>query len=205
VLGGEGVTNMPSWLGGSGLALIAACAILLMAAVVAFTAGSRARAEQVAMGQSYGARETVGAQSREGIMAAGTFATAIACMDGRVQEPVASWLKQQTGVDYVDTVTIPGADWALTQGHEERKGHVHEYVTISVDHHGSRVIAVAGHQRCAAYDVSDAGHIASIREAVGVVANWAFSGPVRVVGLWVYERDGVWVAEQVADTAEGAA
>ena len=151
-------------------------------------------------GSFEGTQTTAQAESMEGHMASGTFATAITCMDGRVQEPVASWLKQNIGVDYVDTVTIPGADWALTHGHEERKGHVHEYVTISVDRHGSRVIAVAGHHDCAAYPVSDEQHITSIREAAQVVAQWPYSAPVRVIGLWVTETDGVWRAEKVVDT-----
>ena len=36
------------------------------------------------------------------------FGTAINCMDGRVQEPVAKFLKEIYGIDFVDTITEPG-------------------------------------------------------------------------------------------------
>jgi len=136
-------------------------------------------------------------------MAHGTFATAINCIDGRAQAPVADWLKINCNVQYVDFATIPGPDKALTRGHEERKGHIHEYVTISVRAHNSRVIAVAGHHDCAAYPVSREEHIASIQQAVQVVSGWKFpvSEPVRVIGLWVND---LWMVEVVADQGRSA-
>ncbi len=39
-----------------------------------------------------------------------TFATALNCMDGRVQDTVAEWAKQHFNVTYVDAVTEPGID-----------------------------------------------------------------------------------------------
>ena len=36
------------------------------------------------------------------------FATAINCMDGRVQLPVINYLKDQYKIDYVDMITEPG-------------------------------------------------------------------------------------------------
>jgi hypothetical protein len=111
-------------------------------------------------------------------------------------------MKINCNATYVDIATIPGPDRALTHGHEERKGHIHEYVSISVHAHGSRVIAVAGHHDCAAYPVSKEEHIASIRAAVKVVAGWSFAAPVRVVGLWVNDQ---WQVEVVADTEKEAA
>jgi hypothetical protein len=36
------------------------------------------------------------------------YATAINCMDGRVQFPVTEWLKYRFSVDYVDRITEPG-------------------------------------------------------------------------------------------------
>jgi hypothetical protein len=129
----------------------------------------------------------------------GTFATAITCIDGRVQAPVADWLKINCNVTFVDMATIPGPDHALNHGHEERKGHIHEYANISVNAHGSRVVAVAGHHDCAAYPASREEHIAAIRHAVEVVARWHFAAPVRVVGLWVNDA---WMVEKVADTTQ---
>ncbi len=46
----------------------------------------------------------------------GTFATAINCMDGRVQLPVIAYLKSKYVVDYVDAITEPGrtGSWPST-------------------------------------------------------------------------------------------
>jgi len=44
------------------------------------------------------------------------FAVAINCMDGRVQTPVAEWMKKHLGVDYVDMITEPGVDRIVSQG-----------------------------------------------------------------------------------------
>ncbi|MEO7000427.1 MAG: carbonic anhydrase, partial [Ktedonobacterales bacterium] len=50
--------------------------------------------------------------AREGAwsMATGTFGTAINCIDGRVQAPVAEWLKINCHVTWVDMVTVAGPD-----------------------------------------------------------------------------------------------
>jgi hypothetical protein len=45
--------------------------------------------------------------------------TAINCIDGRVQEPVAAWLKERYHLDYVDMITEPGADKVLATGSPE--------------------------------------------------------------------------------------
>ena len=40
-------------------------------------------------------------------MAAGQFATAINCIDGRAQRPVSEWMRINFSVDFVDTITQP--------------------------------------------------------------------------------------------------
>jgi hypothetical protein len=196
---------MPSWLVGAVLALVAASAALLVASLIAFSAGRQARArffrefpDNDAPASSQHTQPT--AQTGEHSMS-GTFATAITCIDGRVQAPVADWLKINCHVTFVDMATIPGPDHALTHGHEERKGHIHEYANISVNAHGSRVVAVAGHHDCAAYPASREEHLAAIQSAVEVVARWRFAAPVCVVGLWVNDA---WMVEKVADTEQGS-
>ncbi len=49
----------------------------------------------------------------------GRFGLAICCIDGRIQEPVASWLKEKYLLDYVDMVTEAGADRVLAEGPPE--------------------------------------------------------------------------------------
>ena len=132
-------------------------------------------------------------------MAAGTFGTAINCMDGRAQAPVADWIKLNLHADYVDMVTYPGADgWlAGANGASARIDHLREYTAISVEQHGSRLIAVAGHHGCAGYPVSRELHIAAIQQAAQrVQRTWGF--PARVVGLWVNDW---WQVERVYDSA----
>jgi len=46
-------------------------------------------------------------------MATGTFGTAINCMDGRVQTPIADWVKMHFSVTWVDMITEAGADGIL--------------------------------------------------------------------------------------------
>ncbi|HEY7974453.1 MAG TPA: carbonic anhydrase [Ktedonobacterales bacterium] len=125
-------------------------------------------------------------------MAQGTFGTAINCIDGRAQAPVAAWVRDNAHVDYVDTVTVPGADYALTHMTPDRLTQMREMVAVSVNAHGSQIIAIAGHFGCAAFDADRAGHEAAIRSAVRVVQDWGL--PVRVVGLWVNEQ---WQVEPV--------
>ena len=42
------------------------------------------------------------------------FATAITCMDGRIQIPVIEYIKSNYGVDYVDVITEPGPNKILS-------------------------------------------------------------------------------------------
>jgi len=127
-------------------------------------------------------------------MAQGIFATAINCIDGRAQAPVTEWVKANAHADFVDTVTSPGPDELLTHATPERLDILRKMVEISVNAHGSQVVAVAGHNDCAAFPADREQHLAAIRDAVAVVRGWGL--PVRVVGLWVNER---WQVEVAAE------
>lgn len=128
-------------------------------------------------------------------MASGSFATAVNCIDGRAQRPVADWVRERFAVEYVDTVTVPGPDKVLTEGAPERVEVLRGDAAVSVTAHASRVIAIAGHFGCAGNSVAPDEHIRQIRLAVQQVAGWGM--PVRVVGLWVNQD---WQVELVADT-----
>ena len=43
------------------------------------------------------------------------FATAISCMDGRVQDPISRYIKEKFNVDYVDTITEPGPNKIIAE------------------------------------------------------------------------------------------
>lgn len=123
------------------------------------------------------------------------FATAINCIDGRVQNPVSEWMKEHLNVHYVDTITEPGPDKVLTQGPVERVESLRQKVMVSIRAHHSSVIAVVGHYDCAGNPVSKEEHLRQIKKCVEVVTSWGL--PVRIVGLWVNER---WGIEVIYDT-----
>ena len=48
-----------------------------------------------------------------------SFATSVSCIDGRVQLPMISWIKDRYSVDFVDTITAPGIDKVIFDGNIE--------------------------------------------------------------------------------------
>jgi hypothetical protein len=131
-------------------------------------------------------------------MAAGTFAAAINCIDGRTQHAVIQWMVANLGVQYVDLVTEPGAEKMLTQGMFSQIEDLKRKVAVSVNAHHSQVVALAAHHDCAGNPVADAEHQAQVRRGTEVIAGWGLG--VRVIGLWVNDQ---WQVEQVCDSAQG--
>ncbi len=121
------------------------------------------------------------------------FATAINCMDGRVQIPVIEWLKKEYGVNYIDMVTEPGPNKILA---ENKDIHVLESikrrVEISVNKHDSMIIAVVGHHDCAGNPVNKESQIVQILTAIKTIISWGIN--VKIIGLWV---DKNWNVHEV--------
>ncbi|MFS8085621.1 MAG: carbonic anhydrase [Acidobacteriota bacterium] len=124
-----------------------------------------------------------------------TFATAITCIDGRVQQPISDWMKLHTNVHHVDLVTEPGPDKVLSSGPSRFSEDIIRRVRFSVRYHFSPVVAVTGHHDCAANDADKAEHFEQILDGVRVVL--AENLQVRVLGLWLNEWNSV---ELVWDT-----
>jgi carbonic anhydrase len=131
-------------------------------------------------------------------MAHGSFATVITCMDGRVQEPVSKWMKEEFGVDYVDTITAAGPDRLLAIQNPRVAPNIRERVGISVEKHGSKVVACIAHDDCAGNPVSKDKHLEHLAAALRVIESWGWS--VRLLGLWVNEE---WQVEVISDTNPG--
>lgn len=129
-----------------------------------------------------------------------SFCTAVNCMDGRVQLPVIAYLMNRYEVLYVDQVTEPGPIASLAcPGDPEIAASILRRVAVSVDRHGSRVVAVVGHCDCTGNQLDETGQREQIREAVERIAG-RFPG-VEVVGLWV---DCDWsVSEACMSPADG--
>ncbi|NIM25545.1 MAG: hypothetical protein GTN97_06920 [Nitrosopumilaceae archaeon] len=123
-------------------------------------------------------------------MAEGKFATSITCMDGRIQIPLANWIKENYSVDYVDTITEPGIDKKVAESSDLES--IKTKVGISINAHKSGLIVVSGHYDCAGNPVSDDEHIAHIKKGVEVINSWNLG--VKVIGAWV---DGDWKVNPV--------
>ncbi|MDM8000897.1 MAG: hypothetical protein QUS33_13150 [Dehalococcoidia bacterium] len=123
----------------------------------------------------------------------GRFATAINCMDGRVQLPVINWMKQNLSADYVDMITEPGPDKILAEGSAAAQESIKARVLISVNKHGSDTILVVSHHDCAGNPVTREEHEAQLRECLTKIRSWNL--PVkRVLGAWVGDT---WTVEIV--------
>ena len=115
------------------------------------------------------------------------FVTAVNCMDGRVQEPVIDFLKDEFEADFVDMITEPGPDGILSERTDEcRILTIKERIGISVEKHGSRLIGVFDHGDCAGNPVKKEIHIQQTMSAVALVKSWFVS--VEVKGYWIDEN-----------------
>jgi len=132
-------------------------------------------------------------------MATGIFGTAINCIDGRAQSPVADWVKIHYHVDYVDMITEPGPEAPLAHGDGAIIEAIKRKVVVSATAHHSGVVAVAAHHGCAGNPVSKEEHIAQVRSAMQVVASWGL--PVHIVGLWVNEYGWIEHIDTIEYTA----
>ena len=127
------------------------------------------------------------------------FATAITCIDGRVQQPVMDWVKLHANVHHVDLVTEPGPDSVLSKESTFVVDEIIRKVSFSIRHHASAVVAICGHHDCAANAASREEHIEQICEAVQVLQSYRLNA--RILGLWLNEYNSV---ELVCDTQEKA-
>ena len=120
-----------------------------------------------------------------------TFATAITCIDGRVQRPVTDWMKLHVNVDHVDLITEPGPDKIFSAGPIELVQDMMRKVSFSVQNHFSKVVVLSGHDKCAANGVSREEHIEQILDGVERIQDYRLN--VRIIGLWVGEFGSVEV------------
>ncbi|MCX6722695.1 MAG: hypothetical protein NT094_01340, partial [Candidatus Staskawiczbacteria bacterium] len=116
------------------------------------------------------------------------FACAINCMDGRVQDAVKDYIKENYNVDYVDMVTEPGPNKILADNLDKAViENLRKRVEVSVGHHGSKVVAIVGHFGCAGNPTEKEEQIKHLRKAKKTIEEFGFS--VEIVLLWV---DGDW-------------
>ena len=116
------------------------------------------------------------------------FACAINCMDGRVQDAVKDYMQKKYGVDWVDMITEPGPNKILAENIDANViADIKKCVDVSVNHHGSKVIAIAGHFGCAGNPAEKDKQIEQLKNCKKKVEE--FGLPAEVILLWV---DGDW-------------
>lgn len=116
------------------------------------------------------------------------FACAINCMDGRVQDAVKDYMKNNYSVDYVDMVTEPGPNKILCESSDKLiLENIKKRVEISVNHHGSKIITIVGHFGCAGNPAGKEEQIEQLKKCKEKVLSFGF--PAEVILLWV---DGDW-------------
>jgi len=116
------------------------------------------------------------------------FACAINCMDGRVQDAVKNYMKKNYQVDWVDMMTEPGPNKILAENTDTAViGNIKKRVDISVNHHGSKVVAIVGHFGCAGNPAEKQAQIEQLKKSEEVVKSFGF--PAEIILLWV---EGDW-------------
>ena len=124
------------------------------------------------------------------------FATAINCMDGRVQMPVIEWLKKNYEADYVDMITEPGPNKILAENKDNSTiESIKRRIGISVNKHASKLIAITGHYDCAGNPVEKDTQLKQILLAIKTIELWNYG--IQVIGLWIDEN---W---EVCDVRKG--
>ncbi len=129
------------------------------------------------------------------------FGTMLNCMDGRTQEPVIKWMKEQFKVDVVDAPNPAGPTNMITKGESQIIEHYKAETMISVNGHGSVNVVVVAHQGCAKNPISDEEQLAELKESVKTVAtSWGLPSGVRVTGLWLTRNsDADWGVNHLSD------
>jgi len=109
-------------------------------------------------------------------------------MDGRTQDAVKNYIKINYGVDWVDQVTEPGPIKILAENISlPIIENIKKRVDVSVNHHGSKVIAIVGHYDCAGNPVGKEEQIAQLKKSEEVVKSFGFSA--EIILLYV---EGDW-------------
>jgi len=113
------------------------------------------------------------------------FATAINCMDGRVQKPVMGYMIKKFKVDFVDMITEPGPNKILAKNSPKALiQSIKSRVKISVNKHHSKVVAVVGHHDCAGNPANISEQKKHLVKAMDQIHKWNM--PINeIVGLWV--------------------
>jgi hypothetical protein len=121
------------------------------------------------------------------------FGTAINCIDGRTQQPVIDYIKQNYAVDIVDMITFPGANGIFSNKLRLVEASLAKHsASISVEKHNSRIVAIVGHYDCAGNPGDKSHHYVQIRKALQEISLRKL--PAKIIGLYFNDN---WQVEEV--------
>jgi hypothetical protein len=121
------------------------------------------------------------------------FGTAINCIDGRVQYPVLDYLNKHFDLEFFDAPNEAGPLHILTDRSDQcRLNSLKEQIRVSVEEHGSRLIALVGHHDCAGNPVTREIQEKQINNALAYLRR-VFGKHILYVGLYVNEQ---WKVEE---------
>jgi hypothetical protein len=113
-----------------------------------------------------------------------SFCTSIHCKDGGIQEPTINYLKATYGITYVDAITEPGPCKILTENtNKTLVDSILEMVNISVNKHGSKLIAISGHYDCAENPCGEQDQKTQAQKSVEFLKS--LYPEADIVGLWI--------------------
>lgn len=111
------------------------------------------------------------------------FATALSCIDGRIQRPVIDFLLGEFDVTYVDTVTRAGMVKYLTSSYDPVTAGIVVDLDASIRAHSSKALALVAHSDCAGNPIDDESQLRQLDDGV---AHFRRRYPeLDVVGVWV--------------------
>jgi hypothetical protein len=114
-------------------------------------------------------------------------------MDGRVQAPVIRYLRDKFEGAYVDDITEAGPVGVLAADPESRPARaIYRKIDVSVNAHGSRVIAVVAHHDCAGNPKPRDAQLEDLRRSVEVIRERYPN--LKVLPIWVDED---WRVEEI--------
>ena len=112
-----------------------------------------------------------------------SFYTAINCMDGRIQESVANYIKKKYNVLFVDMITGIGPVKILSNKKSEHLQPIISCIDISLKKHKSKGIAIVAHYDCAGNPIPDEEQKKLLQKAVIFLKKKYIN--ISVCGLWV--------------------
>lgn len=111
------------------------------------------------------------------------FATALSCIDGRIQRPVNDFVIAEFGVTHLDTVTRAGMIKYLTASYDPATTSIVVDLDASIRAHSSKHLALVAHHDCAGNPIDDD---IQLRQLEDGVAHFRRRFPeLTVVGVWV--------------------